>query len=365
LHQILRVGRERGAKHLWIGEREVRGRHRREHLIQIAQRVLARLVVDPRSVAGKFLGPARGDEISLLPEIEDLTVRPVGILEAVVARLRLDDRLDLLAEKAANRAAPEIGVARKQLGLRGGELGGLCRPMPRDLAERLGRFAGFRGHAVRALAVRVGPLGQRGESLGALIEETHHIPGEGFHVIGVDLFNPGRAGCFILLLHQSVLVLTPSLPCCSHHRIPGSGASATVAQGVIVLCNIVSARRLPIVTGNWRDHCSKLMLRALPSYASRLLALLIPLGLAACADTISSSEVTPSSELLKEYDKTLTKSEQKAAISDLEAAQAKARGETSPESTGATGAKSAQTQDQQLAAKGRGALAAGPVLFVM
>jgi hypothetical protein len=87
------------------------------------------------------------------------------------------------------------------------------------------------------------------------------------------------------------------------------------------------------------------MLRALPSFTSRLLALLIPLGLAACADTISSSEVTPSSELLKEYDKTLTKSEQKAAISDLEAAQAKARGEASPESTGTTGAKSAQTQD--------------------
>ena len=87
------------------------------------------------------------------------------------------------------------------------------------------------------------------------------------------------------------------------------------------------------------------MLRTLPSYASRLLALLIPLGLVACADTITSSEVTPSSQLLKEYDKTLTKSEQKAAISDLEAAQAKARGEAGTESTGATGAKSAQTQD--------------------
>jgi hypothetical protein len=87
------------------------------------------------------------------------------------------------------------------------------------------------------------------------------------------------------------------------------------------------------------------MLRALPSHALRLLTLLIPLGLAACADTISPSEVTPSSQLLKEYDKTLTKSEQKAAISDLEAAQAKARGEASPESTGATGAKPAQTQD--------------------
>jgi hypothetical protein len=86
------------------------------------------------------------------------------------------------------------------------------------------------------------------------------------------------------------------------------------------------------------------MLRTLPSHALRLLALLIPLGLGACADTISSREVTPSSQLLKEYDKTLTKSEQKAAISDLEA-QAKAHGEVSAEPTGSTSEKSAQTQD--------------------
>ncbi len=84
------------------------------------------------------------------------------------------------------------------------------------------------------------------------------------------------------------------------------------------------------------------MLRTLPSNALRLLALLIPLGLGACADTISSSEVTPSSQLLREYDKTLTKSEQRAAISELEAAQAKAHGEASDQPTGA---KSAQTQD--------------------
>jgi hypothetical protein len=87
------------------------------------------------------------------------------------------------------------------------------------------------------------------------------------------------------------------------------------------------------------------MLRTLPSHALRLLALLIPLGLGACADTISSSEVTPSSQLLKEYDRTLTKSEQKAAISDLEAAQAKAHGEVSAEPTDSTSGKSAQTQD--------------------
>jgi hypothetical protein len=84
------------------------------------------------------------------------------------------------------------------------------------------------------------------------------------------------------------------------------------------------------------------MLRMLPTTVLRLLALLVPLGLAACADTISSSEVTPSSTLLKQYDRTLTKSEQKQAISELEAAQAKARGETPPDTTGA---KSAEKQN--------------------
>lgn len=86
------------------------------------------------------------------------------------------------------------------------------------------------------------------------------------------------------------------------------------------------------------------MLRTLPSFALRLLALLIPLGLAACADTIASSEVTPSSQLLKDYDKTLTKSEQQAVIDDLEEAQAKARG-SGPEASSATGAKSAEKQN--------------------
>ena len=87
------------------------------------------------------------------------------------------------------------------------------------------------------------------------------------------------------------------------------------------------------------------MLRTLPSFALRLLALLLPLWLGACADTISSNEVTSSSQLVKDYDKTLTKSEQKAAISDLEAAQAKARSESSSEPTASTGAKSAEKQN--------------------
>jgi hypothetical protein len=86
------------------------------------------------------------------------------------------------------------------------------------------------------------------------------------------------------------------------------------------------------------------MLRTLHTSPFRLLALLLPLGLGACADTISSNQVTSSSELLKDYDKTLTKSEQQAVISDLENAQAKARGET-PLDPGSTGAKSAEKQN--------------------
>jgi hypothetical protein len=88
-----------------------------------------------------------------------------------------------------------------------------------------------------------------------------------------------------------------------------------------------------------------MILRTLPGFALRALALLIPLGVGACADTIATNEVTPSKELLKDYDKTLTRTEQKAVISDLEEAQAKARGESSPDATSSTGAKSAKEQN--------------------
>ena len=50
-----------------------------------------------------------------------------------------------------------------------------------------------------------------------------------------------------------------------------------------------------------------------------MLAVLVPLGLAACADTLSSGRpLASNSELQRQYDKTLTKSERDSAISDLE-----------------------------------------------
>ena len=57
------------------------------------------------------------------------------------------------------------------------------------------------------------------------------------------------------------------------------------------------------------------MLRMRLRFALRLLAVLPPLGLGACADTMTAGQpLASSTELLRDYDKTLTKSEQKAAI---------------------------------------------------
>lgn len=72
------------------------------------------------------------------------------------------------------------------------------------------------------------------------------------------------------------------------------------------------------------------MLRMRLRFALRLLAVLPPLGLGACADTMTARQpLASSTELLRDYDKTLTKSEQKAAIDELKNDQEKAAKEES------------------------------------
>ncbi len=63
----------------------------------------------------------------------------------------------------------------------------------------------------------------------------------------------------------------------------------------------------------------------------RLLTVLLPLGLSACADTLTSKETQSSTTLQRGYDKTLTKAEQKAAISDLQNAAMKKPDAPAPE----------------------------------
>jgi hypothetical protein len=86
------------------------------------------------------------------------------------------------------------------------------------------------------------------------------------------------------------------------------------------------------------------MLRMLPELSLRLLAVLLPLGLAACADTLTSKETASSATLQRDYDKTLTKAEQKAVIDDMRSSTAKQEDGEAPE-TASTGAQSGEQQN--------------------
>jgi hypothetical protein len=104
------------------------------------------------------------------------------------------------------------------------------------------------------------------------------------------------------------------------------------------------------VTGNANRHGSNKnslltkMLRTLPRLALRLLAVLLPLGLGACADTLTSGQpLASSTELLHGYDKTLTKTEQQAAINELKSDQAKAAQQESAAQQDATAAPASAT----------------------
>ena len=76
----------------------------------------------------------------------------------------------------------------------------------------------------------------------------------------------------------------------------------------------------------------------LPRLSLRLLAVLLPLTLGACADTLTSKESASSATLQRDYDKTLTKAEQKAVIDDMQSATKK----TDPAAAGQTASTEAK-----------------------
>jgi hypothetical protein len=97
LNEVLAVGGERLAHDLGIGHGEVRRREGARELAEIEVRLLARVIVEALRLLQHVLGPMGSEQIRLLPEIKVGVRRPLGVLEAVVGRLGLDDRLDLLA----------------------------------------------------------------------------------------------------------------------------------------------------------------------------------------------------------------------------------------------------------------------------
>ena len=86
---------------------------------------------------------------------------------------------------------------------------------------------------------------------------------------------------------------------------------------------------MPIATGKQQEQAMN-RLRSLHGRRSlRLLALALPLGLCACANALTyQASPPPSRQLAHDYDNTLTKSQQQAAISGLQSAAAKKQGDT-------------------------------------
>jgi hypothetical protein len=70
----------------------------------------------------------------------------------------------------------------------------------------------------------------------------------------------------------------------------------------------------------------------------RLLAVMLPLTLGACAETLTAKDSASSATLRRDYDKTLTKAEQKAVIDDMSATAKK----NDPEAGGQTASTEAK-----------------------
>jgi hypothetical protein len=73
----------------------------------------------------------------------------------------------------------------------------------------------------------------------------------------------------------------------------------------------------------------------------RLLAVMLPLTLGACADTLTAKDSASSATLQRDYDKTLTKAEKKAVIDDRSAAAKK----NDPEAGGQTASTEAKPSE--------------------
>ena len=90
--------------------------------------------------------------------------------------------------------------------------------------------------------------------------------------------------------------------------------------------------------GETQEQTPNVMLRMLSRFALSILTALVPLVLGACADTLTNGKPNASNaELQREYDKTMTKTEQAAAISDLAREKARQEQAVQEDDSGTTG----------------------------
>ena len=173
-HEIGAVLLDRRADELGVRGEEVRGRQRARQLPDVELGLVAGVLVEPFRLLDERLGPARGDEIGLLEEVEDRVLRPLRVLEAGILRIRRRDRGGGLALHPLQRRRPEVEEGRAEAGLRLDRLLRVDEPVLGDLAEGLDVVGGLVGKAgVGALLLERPEVG--GRRLAGLLDERRHV----------------------------------------------------------------------------------------------------------------------------------------------------------------------------------------------
>ena len=122
--------------------------------------------------------PARGQRVALPQTIEKRIIAPIGRGEALVGGVRRHDRRRLLAGKAVQGLAPNIGEAADQIGLRHRGAFGLRHPIFGDDAQRLGGVGDVRREFAAGLG-EVGGAHRRRHHAASLIDQLGQILGGG------------------------------------------------------------------------------------------------------------------------------------------------------------------------------------------
>ncbi len=163
LHQVLAAGGDRLAKHLGIGQREIRRRQRVDILAREEIDFPFRVLVEALDVSHFVVQPARRDEVALLDVVEEEMLVPVLVLETLVALCGNGDGIEAAPHHPHHRPLPQVHVIPPQVHLRLGETcrirEHLCRDFHEGLAEPElvgGQAAALAGVARREFADHLG-----------------------------------------------------------------------------------------------------------------------------------------------------------------------------------------------------------------
>ena len=153
---------------------------------------MSRALVETVGLVQHILRPVRRQKIGLHPKIEVGIRRPLRILEAVVGGLGLDDRIDALSHKTADRVVPQIHVGASERPLSHRDLGWVRHPhAEEDVGNRLRCLRHFACPRIRA-DLRVRAREHAGHGTPPLLEEAQHIARELLGI--VDLVESRRSG---------------------------------------------------------------------------------------------------------------------------------------------------------------------------